>query len=174
MDLKGKVVVITGSSSGIGATTALAFAKEGAKIVVNSRVNVEGGKEVVEKIKKLGGEAIYIQADVSDSKGVKRLFEEVVKRYGALDVLINNAAFPGEKVPFFEASQDDLLNLFNQNIVGAMLCSKEAIKIMKKGGKILNTSSIKGWEHGGGSITYAVTKAEINSLQFAGIVVCSD
>ena len=166
MNLKNKVVVITGSSSGIGRTVALAFANEGARIVVNSKTNVKGGVEVVEKIKKTGGDAIYVQADVTNSEDVKKLFAETLKNYKTVDILINNAAYPSEKKGFFDASQEDLLDLLNTNVVSAMLCSKEAIKIMKGsgGGKIMNTSSIKGWEHGGGSVTYAVTKAAINSF----------
>ena len=167
MNLKNKVVVITGSSSGIGATTALAFAKEGARVVVNSKTNTDGGKEVVGKIKKLGGDAIYIQADVSISKGVKKLFVDTIKKFKTVDILINNAAYPSERVPFEEATQKDLLELLNTNLVGAMLCSKIFIPKMRNQGygKIINTSSIKGWEHGGGrGITYAVSKAAINSF----------
>jgi NAD(P)-dependent dehydrogenase (short-subunit alcohol dehydrogenase family) len=159
MDLKDKVVVITGSSSGIGATTALAFAKEGARVVVNSAVNTKGGEEVVAKIKKQGGDAIYVQADISDPKQVKKLFSEVKKKFKTVDILINNAAIPNDKAPYLEASYDEILELVNTDLIAPMMCAKEALKFMQEQGygKILNTSSIRGSEHGGRSIVYAAS-----------------
>jgi 3-oxoacyl-[acyl-carrier protein] reductase len=166
MDLKDKVVVITGSSSGIGATTALAFAKEGARVVVNSAVNTKGGEEVVAKIKKQGGDAIYVQADISDPKQVKKLFSEVKKKFKTVDILINNAAIPNDKAPYLEASYDEILELVNTDLIAPMMCAKEALKFMQEQGygKILNTSSIRGSEHGGRSIVYAASKAGLNSF----------
>lgn len=166
MELKNKIVVITGSSSGIGKRTAIRFAKEGAKVVVHYGVNEKGGKETVEEIKKLGGEAFLVQAEMSKAEEIEKMFKEIVEKYKKIDILINNAARPSEITPFFESSQKDILDLLNMNVVGAMLCSKQVIPIMKAngGGKILNTSSIKGCEYGGGSVTYAVSKAAINSF----------
>ena len=166
MKIKDKIVVITGSSSGIGARTALAFAKEGAIVVVNSKTNVEGGKQVVKNIEKLGGIASYIQADVSDPKQIKNMFDEIGKKYKTVDILINNAALPNDIVPYLEASHNDIVEFVNTDLVGPMMCSKHALVYMQKQGygKILNTSSIRGWEHGGRSIVYAASKAGINSF----------
>jgi len=166
MDLKNKVVVITGSSSGIGKTTAIRFAKEGAKIVVNYNINVKGGKETIDEIKKLGGEALLVQADVSRPEEVKRLFKEVGKAFRTVHILINNAAIPNDQVPYLEASYDDILDLVNTNLIAPMMCSKEAIKFMQKQGfgKIINTSSVRGAEHGGRSVVYAASKAGINNF----------
>jgi 3-oxoacyl-[acyl-carrier protein] reductase len=166
MDIKNKIVVVTGSSSGIGATTALAFAKEGAKIVVNSKTNVKGGKEVVEKIKKMGREAIYIQADVSNPKQIKKLFDVIGKKYKTVDILINNAAIPNDKVPYLDASYEDIVDFVNTDLIGPMMCTKYALKYMQKQGhgKILNTSSVRGAEHGGRSVVYAASKSGINSF----------
>jgi 3-oxoacyl-[acyl-carrier protein] reductase len=166
MELKNKVVLITGASSGIGQATALRFAQEGCKVVVNYHINKKGAEETVEKIKSLKVETLIVKADISTQDDVEKLFHEIVKKFGTVDILVNNAAYPSEKVPFLEATREDILDLFNMNIVSAMMCSKKAIEIMKKQGygKILNTSSIKGWEHGGGSVTYAVSKAAINSF----------
>lgn len=166
MDLKDKVVVITGSSSGIGKTTAIRFAKEGAKIVVNYNVNKDGGEDTVKEIKRISGEAILIQADVSKPKEIKKLFVEVKKAFGTVHILINNAAIPNDQVPYLEASYEDILNLVNTDLIGPMMCSKEAIKFMEKQGfgKIINTSSIRGAEHGGRSVVYAASKAGINSF----------
>jgi 3-oxoacyl-[acyl-carrier protein] reductase len=165
MELKDKIVVITGSSSGIGKATAIAFAKEGAKVVINCHVNKEGGEEVLKEVTKYS-EGMLVKADVSKADEVDSLFTSTVAKFGTIDILINNAANPTEKVSFFEATQSDLLDLLNANVVSAMLCSQKATEVMKKNGsgKIMFTSSIKGWEHGGGSVGYAVSKAAINSL----------
>jgi 3-oxoacyl-[acyl-carrier protein] reductase len=166
MDLKDKVVVTTGSSSGIGKATALAFAQEGAKIVVNYNVNKEGGEETLSEVQKLGVEALLVQADVSKPDEVKRLFEEVEKKFGTLHILINNAAFPNDKVPFLEAPYEEMHEIIHTNLLGPMICSQIAVTYMQKQGfgKILNTSSIRGIEYGGRSVVYAATKAGLNSF----------
>jgi NAD(P)-dependent dehydrogenase (short-subunit alcohol dehydrogenase family) len=166
MDLKDKVVVITGSSSGIGKTTALAFAKEGAKIVVNYNVNKEGAEETLSEIQKLGVEALLVQADVSKPNDVKRLFEEVEKKFGTLHILINNAGITTDKTPFMESNFDDFEELIHTNLLGPMLCSQIAIPYMQSQGfgKILNTSSIRGIEYGGRTIAYSASKAALNSF----------
>jgi len=166
MELKDKVVLITGSSSGIGKTTAIRFASEGAKIVVNYRENKAGGEETIKEIEKLGVESLLVQADVSKPQEVERMFEEVIKRFGTLDILINNAAIPNDVVPYLEASYEDIVSLVNTDLVAPMIVSQHAIKYMQKQGygKILNTSSIRGAEHGGRSVVYAASKAGLNSF----------
>lgn len=166
MELKNKVVLVTGSSSGIGKTTAIRFAKEGAKVVVNYHINEEGAKETQKAIEKLGGECIIVKADVSKSDDIKNLFDETLKHFNTVDILINNAAIPNDKVPFLETSEDLIYELVNTDLIGPMLCSKKAAEIMKTngGGKIINTSSIRGWEHGGRSVVYASSKAGLNSF----------
>lgn len=166
MELKNKVVVITGSSSGIGRTTAIRFAKEGAKIVVNYRENRTGGEETVQEIEKLGAESLIIQADVSKPEDVERMFEEVIKKFNTVDILINNAAIPNDQVPYLDASYEDIVSLVNTDLIAPMVVSQHAIKYMQKQGygKILNTSSIRGAEHGGRSVVYAASKAGLNSF----------
>jgi len=166
MDLKNKIVVVTGSSSGIGKAIALRFAQEGAKIVVHYHENKTGGEEVISEIRKIGGKSLLVQADMQKTENIEQFFKIIVKEFKTVDILINNAGNPAEISPFFESPQKDILDLLNINVVGPMLCSKQVIPIMKTQGygKIINTSSIKGWEHGGGSITYAVSKAAINSF----------
>jgi len=165
MNLKDKVVVITGSSSGIGKTTAIRFAKEGCKLVINYRINKVGGVEALNELKKYS-EGILVQADVSEPKGVDKLFDEVIKKFGTVHILINNAAIPNDKVPYLEASYEDILELVRTDLIGPMLCTKRAITYMQKQrfGKIINTSSIRGIEHGGRSVVYAASKAGINSF----------
>jgi 3-oxoacyl-[acyl-carrier protein] reductase len=165
MEIQDKVVVITGSSSGIGKTTAIAFAKAGAKVVVNYNVNKSGGEETLKEVEKLS-EGLLVQADVSNPQGVKALFDAVEKKFGTVHVLINNAAIPNDKVPYPEASYENIVELVHTDLIGPMLCSQYAIKVMQKQGfgKIINTSSIRGAEHGGRSVVYAASKAGINSF----------
>jgi 3-oxoacyl-[acyl-carrier protein] reductase len=165
MELKNKVVVITGSSSGIGRTTAIRFAKEGAKVVVNYHINEVGGNETLTEIEKYS-EGLLVKADVSKPDEVAKLFEEVEKKFGTVDILINNAAIPNDKVPYLEASYEDIVELVNTDLIAPMVCSQHAIKFMQKQGygKIINTSSIRGAEHGGRSVVYASSKAGLNSF----------
>ena len=164
MKLKDKVTIVTGSSSGIGEAIAILFAKEGSKVVVNCKTNIESAKKVVNKIKENNGEAFYVKADVSKTEDVNKLFEETLKMYGTVDILINNAGIARVK-DFLESNKQDWINDFNDNFFGAVLCSKEAAKIMiKKGsGKILNTSSIRGLDGTGreGVMPYSCAKAAV-------------
>lgn len=167
MQLKDKVVLITGSSSGIGEATAYLFAGLGAKVVVNSNSNIEGGKRVVDTIKEQGGEAVYFQADVSDSKQAKALIDKTVEIFGSLDILINNVG-GYEAQDFLTASKESWLRILDNNLFSTILCSQYAAQIMlKKGkGKILNTASVYGLEHTGDptGMAYSVAKAGVISL----------
>lgn len=166
MELKNKVVVITGSSSGIGKATAIRFAKEGSKVVINCKTNVRGGEETKKEIESIGGQCLLIQADVSNPKEIKKFFEKIVESYGTVDILINNAAIPNDKVPYPEAQYDLIEELVKTDLIGPMICSQHAIRLMQKQGygKIINTSSIRGAEHGGRSVVYAASKAGLNSF----------
>ncbi|HDY86704.1 MAG TPA: SDR family NAD(P)-dependent oxidoreductase, partial [bacterium] len=144
MKFKDKVVLITGSSDNIGKATAIKFAKEGAKIVINSIKNIAGGEAVAEEIKISGGEAIYVKADVSKQEGVDQLFGETLQAFNTLDILINNAG-RAVSVPFLKTTEEHWLDLLRCNFLSTVLCSKEAAKIMlqKGSGKIINTSSVR-------------------------------
>lgn len=162
MDLHGKVAVVTGSSSGIGRAVALRFAEMGARVVINSRSNREGGRATVEDICRIGGEAIYIQADVTEEKQVSALFEEVVDNYGTVDILVNNAG-RASGVPFAESTLAHWNDMLAANFFSAVLCSIEATKIMRRKGtgRIINTASVRGMEHTGrpGVMAYSAAKA---------------
>ena len=106
MKLKDKVAIITGSSKGMGKATALMFAKEGAKVVINSR-SPEEENSVRKQIEKDGGSAIFIQADISDTKDVEKMFKETVETYGTVDVLVNNAGVHNRSVSLQSASCQD-------------------------------------------------------------------
>ncbi len=164
MKVKDKVVVITGSSSGIGEATAKLFAKNGAKVVVNCLSNEDGAEKVVEACNKAGSEAFYVKADIAKESDVNNMFEQTIDKFGTIDILINNAGGT-DKVSFMDAKLEDWIDVFKHNIFGTMLCSQKAAKIMKekKQGKILNTSSIRGIEHGGreGIMAYSAAKAAV-------------
>ena len=164
MRLKKRVAIITGSARGMGKATALLFAQEGAKIVVNDCVNIREGKAVVEEINRLGGEAIFFQANISKPNHVKKLFQKAVKTYGTVDILVNNAGIKKDQ-KFLDIKPRDWDNIFSVNMKGTFLCSQEAAKIMlkKRRGKILNISSFRGLPHNGreGDMHYAASKAAV-------------
>jgi len=164
MKLKGKVVLITGASTGIGQGTAVAFAKKGAKVVIGYNTNKKGANETFEKIRKLGKEAIVLQANVSKPREVQKLFKKIIGKFGRLDILINNAGYPHPGT-LEKSSKEAWLRVFNDNLMTTVLCSKEAVKIMKqqKAGKIINTTSVLGLDYMGrqGVIGYSATKAAV-------------
>lgn len=164
MRLNNKVVVITGSSSGIGQATALRFAKDGAKIVVNCKSNTQGAEAVVNQIEKLGGEAIQVTGDVSNPKDVEKLFQRTLAKFKTIDILINNAGSSHGK-EFLDTTKEDWLEVFDNNFFGTVLCSQIAVRIMSKngGGKILNTASIRGLTNTGreGIMPYSAAKAAV-------------
>lgn len=166
MIIKDKVVLVTGSSSGIGQAVALRFAKEGAKVVVNYNTNKKGGEETLAKLKEINPDCLLVQADVSKEADVKRLFKTVINEFSALDVLINNAAIGTDKRPFMEASYDDFQEMIDTDITSVFMCSQQAALIMQKQGygKIINTSSVRGWGPGGRAPVYAAMKAAVNSF----------
>lgn len=165
MNLKDKVVLITGSSSGIGKATALKFAQEGAKIVINYRNNIKGAIDTVSEIKKLNSESIALKADITDPNQVKNLFLESVKKFGTIDILINNAGLAKPR-PFLEVSPQNLMENFQENFFSTFFCCQEAVRIMLKkgGGKIFNgasTAALTGFK----SISdYSAAKAGVITL----------
>jgi len=163
MKLKDKVTIITGSSKGMGKAAALLFAKEGAKVVINSR-SEEKEDSARKLIEKDGGSAIFIQADISDPKDVKDLFQETVDTFGTVDILVNNAGVHNPK-EFFDLTKEDWEKVFSVNLIGMFLCSQQAAKIMidHKCGRIINTASVRGLPHCGrpGNIDYSASKAGV-------------
>ena len=161
--LSGKVAVVTGASKGIGASIAEHLAREGAAVVVNYASSRSGADAVVQRITKAGGKAVAIQADVAKQDDAVRLFAETKKTYGKLDILINNAGVY-EFAPLEEVTPEHFQKQFNVNVLGLLLATREAAKIMTEGASILNISSIVGrWASPGGSV-YSATKAAVDSL----------
>ncbi|MCH7568371.1 MAG: glucose 1-dehydrogenase [Nanoarchaeota archaeon] len=145
MKLKNKVALITGSSRGIGRAIALLFAREGAKVIVNCSKSENQAKEVVEKIKKIGSEAIAIKCDVSNEKEVKKMINKAIKKFGKIDILVNNAGIVYD-IPLFKKTLEQWDRTLDVNLKGVFLCSKYASENMKKNdsGVIINISSSNG------------------------------
>lgn len=164
MKLRNKVAVITGSSRGIGRATALIFAEEGAKVVVNYKDSEQRATEVVDIIRGNGGLAIAVRADVSNPDGIKTLFTKTMETFETVDILVNNAGICTPK-PFLELTVDDISAVFSVNIVGVVLCTQAAAKIMipRETGRIINIASISGIRNFGtaGNMPYAMSKAAV-------------
>ncbi|KAF5994168.1 SDR family NAD(P)-dependent oxidoreductase [Streptomyces sp. WAC00263] len=167
MPLSGQIVVVTGSSRGIGRSVALAFAGRGAKVVVNSHSDVTGGEDLAQAIKDGGGDALYVQGDVSDTADVERLFAATEEAFGPVDVLVNNAGLT-EGMPILESTKDHWLRMLNINLLSTVLCSVRAGRTMKErgSGSVINTSSIRGFDATGreGVMAYSAAKAAVNNF----------
>jgi 3-oxoacyl-[acyl-carrier protein] reductase len=167
MELCGQVVVVTGSSRGIGRSVAVAFAQRGARVVVNSHRDVSTGESLAKAIADGGGSALYVQADVSSPDEVERLFTSVEDTFGPVDVLVNNAGLT-EAAPTLDSTRDHWLRMLNTNLLSTVLCSVRAARTMtaRGGGAIINTSSIRGFDATGraGITAYCAAKAAVNSF----------
>jgi 3-oxoacyl-[acyl-carrier protein] reductase len=144
-DFSGKVVLVTGASDGIGADIAFHFAESGARVIVNFNKNQKGGEKVVERINDIGGEAIAIQANVSEKEQVDRLVAEELELFGQIDILVNNAGiYP--TTPFLDLSVEEWDHVINVNLRSVFICSQAVAKqmVLKKiRGSIINISSIE-------------------------------
>jgi 3-oxoacyl-[acyl-carrier protein] reductase len=165
--LEGKVAIVTGSSRGIGKAIAERFAAAGAKLTVNWTQGEARADEVVEGIKRQGGEAISVRADVSRSADVRDLVKATVDRFGRVDVLVNNAGVMVSK-SLLETTEEEWDRTIDVNLKGAYLCSKEVVPIMQsqKYGRIVNISSNSGLYHPSAMrfTEYVTSKAGMNGL----------
>lgn len=162
--LKNKVAVVTGAAKGIGAAIAIHLAEEGAKVVVNYASSKEEANKVVKSIIENGGEAISVQADVSNEADVVRLFEETEKAFGTLDILVNNAVYQ-QYLPIEEATVEAFHKHFNVNVLGTLLTIQSAIKLFDdKGGNVINISSGASKMPMAGVSLYSSTKAAIDAI----------
>jgi 3-oxoacyl-[acyl-carrier protein] reductase len=161
MDLTGKVALITGASSGIGAATALVFADVGAKVAIGYHGNHAGAEKVREQIDKSGGTAIAIRADVRRATEILRLIDTVTTQLGPIDVLVNNAGSLVERQKILEVTEERWNDIMALNLTSAVLCSQAVAKSMidRKSGTIINIVSIAGRNGGGpGAGAYATAK----------------
>ena len=165
--LDGKVAIVTGSSRGIGKAIAERFAAEGARVTVNYASNEREADEVAGRIRRAGGEAISVGADVSKAADVNELVRATVDQFGRVDVLVNNAGVMFTK-SFLETTEEEWDRTIDINLKGAYLCSKEVAPVMleQKGGTIIMMSSNSGLYHPSAMrfTEYVVSKAGMNGL----------
>lgn len=166
-DFEGKVILITGSSSGIGRSTAEILAFRGAKVIVHFNSNAKGAAETVRDIQANGGECVAIQADVTKKEQVDTLVQQAVSKYGAIDVLINNAGGGFRQSTFMDMTEELWDETFALNVKSILFCSQAVLKHMlpRKSGKIINVSSAAARLGGAGeSVHYASSKGAVNTL----------
>lgn len=162
--LEGKVAVVTGASKGIGAAIAKQLAAEGAAVVVNYSSSREGADRVVAEVKKAGGKAIAVQADLSKQEDVSRLFAETRKEFGHLDILVNNAGVY-QFAPIEEVTAEHFNWHFNLNVLGLLLATKEAVALFPAtGGSVINISSVVANKGFPGASVYSATKGAVDAL----------
>src|SRR5215468_2371509 len=159
------VVLITGALTGIGRATALAFAHEGARVVISGR-REEAGNKLVAELREIGAEAEYWRADVRHEDDVRELVNKTVTRFGRLDVAINNAGTEGKPGPVTEQSAETYAATFDTNVLGTLLSMKHELRVMQaKGrGSIVNISSTYGHEGAKGASIYAASKHAVEGL----------
>lgn len=157
-----ETVLITGASRGIGSATALLFAENGYNVIINYNKSEKNAENILNEIKKYNPSAIKYRADVSDKKQVNNMFDECLKKFGKIDVLINNAGIAQTKV-FTDITEQDWDNMINTDLKGTFLCSQAAVKSMieNKKGKIINISSIWGITGGSCEVHYSAAKAGV-------------
>jgi 3-oxoacyl-[acyl-carrier protein] reductase len=137
-----RVAIVTGASRGIGAAIAARLGAQAINVVVTYRQDWEGANKTAEKIQRLGGEAKVVAADVTQSKDVKRLFDEAAGRWGRLDIVVNNAGYAQhEQIPIAETSDELFDRTFASNARSAFLCMREAARLLHEGGRVINMSS---------------------------------
>jgi glucose 1-dehydrogenase len=144
MSLEGKVALVTGAATGIGKSIAIELARQGAAVVVNYRSDKDPGQPVVDEIKRSGGQAIAIQADVSKSDDINRMMQQAVETFGKIDVLVNNAGIE-RQTPFLEKTEQEWDMTLAVDLKGPFLCSQAAARDMvRRGapGTIINISSV--------------------------------
>src|SRR5246500_2127016 len=159
------VVLITGALTGIGRATALAFAQEGARIVVSGRRDQEG-QALTQELRALGVEAEFIYADVRHENDVRNLVDKTVARFGRLDIAVNNAGTEGKPGPVTEQTADSYAATFDTNVLGTLLSMKHELRVMlaQRSGVIVNISSTNGHAGAAGASVYAASKHAVEGL----------
>lgn len=161
-DLKGKTVVVTGASRGIGKAIALKLAGLGANIVINYRSESKSAEDLVEEIRSLGSKAEAVQADISSFEGAKNLTEKAVEAFGRIDILVNNAGITRDGL-LLRMKEEDFDKVIEVNLKGTFNCIRHVSSVMlkQKCGKIINISSVVGIAGNAGQVNYSAAKAGI-------------
>src|ERR1700674_5661574 len=159
------VVLITGALTGIGRATALAFAQQGASVVVSGRRD-DVGEALVAELRALGAEAEFIRADVRHESDVQNLVDKTVARFGRLDVAVNNAGTDGKPGPVTEQTAESYAATFDTNVLGVILSMKHEVRVRQRqgSGSIINISSTYGHEGAAGASVYVGSKHAVEGI----------
>ena len=160
-----QVVLITGALTGIGRATALAFAREGSRVVVSGRHD-DAGEALATELRALGAEAEFVRADVRREDDVKALIDRTVARFGRLDVAVNNAGTEGKPGPVTDQSADSYAATFDTNVLGTLLSLKHELRVMQEqgSGSVVNLSSTMGSKAAPGASLYTASKHAVEGL----------
>jgi 3-oxoacyl-[acyl-carrier protein] reductase len=162
LELKNKVVLVTGAARGIGRTIALEFAKEGANVVVNDIID---GTQVAEEIKQMGRDAVFLKANIANMQEAEQLADKAVEKFGRIDIWINNAGITRDAL-IHKMTEENWNDVINVNLKGTFNCCKAAAKYMmeQKSGRIISVSSVVGQRGNIGQANYSASKAGIIGL----------
>ena len=163
--MSSSVVLITGALAGIGRATALAFASQGARVVVSGRRD-DTGLALAAELRALGTESEFVRSDVRHEDDVRALIDRAVERFGRLDVAVNNAGTEGKTGPLTEQSADSYAATFDTNVLGTLLCLKHELRVMSAqgSGSIVNLSSTMGSRGAAGAALYVASKHAVEGL----------
>ena len=163
--LKSCAAIVTGADSGIGRAVAIAFAKEGADVVLSYLPEEEpDAAEVVATIEKAGRKAVKLSGDIREPDCSRKLVSTALKEFGRLDIVVNNAGFQMSQEKLEDVSVDEAKRTFDTNILGTFLLTQAALKELRPGASILNTTSIQAYQPGENLVAYAATKAAVVSM----------
>jgi NAD(P)-dependent dehydrogenase (short-subunit alcohol dehydrogenase family) len=159
------VVLITGALTGIGRATALAFAREGARIAISGRRD-EVGQKLVEELREIGAEAEYWRSDVRHDQDVRDLVDKTVARFGRLDIAVNNAGTEGKTGPVTDQTAESYAATFDTNVLGTLLSMKHELRVMlpQGSGSIVNISSSYGSVGAAGASVYVASKHAVEGM----------
>jgi NAD(P)-dependent dehydrogenase (short-subunit alcohol dehydrogenase family) len=159
------VVLITGALTGIGRAAAVVFAQEGARVVVSGRRDKQG-QELVAELQGLGAEAIFVRSDVRKDEDIRNLVDQTVKRFGRLDIAVNNAGTEGVPGPVTEQTAESFAATFDTNVLGTLLSMKHELRVMlnQGSGSIVNVSSAYGSVGAAGASVYVASKHAVEGL----------
>jgi glucose 1-dehydrogenase len=165
--LNGKVALITGSDSGIGQATAIEFAKEGANVIITYHSDKEGAEQTLEEVNKLGQKGVVFQIDVTDEQAVEDLFAQAIQEFGAIDILVNNAAVNGSGVKVADMTTEVFDRTIRTNLYGTFFCARSFIRHRQQNGgkgKIINVTSVHEEIVSAGTADYCASKGAVRNL----------
>lgn len=162
--LKGKIALITGGDSGIGRAVAVAYAKEGAQVVINYKEETDDAMQTKADIEALGADCLLVAGDIGDSAFCQSLVDQTIERFGKLDILVNNAAEQHPVESLADLTDEQLLRTFKTNIFSMFYLTRAALPHLKEGSSVINTASVTAYRGSAELLDYASTKGAITSF----------